>query len=54
MGQIEWFNRKFEFNSTTVDYQSLVDRLASAPYELKSSVEGINEDLLVFKPDGKW
>ena len=50
----KWFDRKFDFDFGIEKYASVYNRLQQAPDRLKGLVLHLPEDVLVFKPDGKW
>lgn len=54
MKGIKWFDRKFEFNFGIEHYTSLLERLKQAPAALKAALGHTPEDILQYKPGGKW
>jgi len=54
MDNAKWFERKFDFDFGIDKYAAVFNRLQQAPDTLKNKVLHLPEDVLVFKPDGKW
>jgi uncharacterized damage-inducible protein DinB len=54
MDNAKWFERKFDFDSGTDNSAAVYNRLQQAPETVKNTVLSLPEDVLVFKPDGKW
>lgn len=54
MDTAKWFERKFDFDLGTDKYAAVYNRLQRAPETVKDMVLSLPEDVLVFKPDGKW
>jgi hypothetical protein len=54
MAQINWFERKFEFNNNENTMPSVLERLEGTPIRLKEKLSLINPSLLKIKPEGKW
>ncbi|MEL6253854.1 MAG: DinB family protein [Bacteroidota bacterium] len=54
MKQVNWFDRKFNFNHNQHILPSIIERLRLCPAGLIASIEGIKQEILVAKPKGKW
>src|SRR5689334_8336208 len=54
MGQVNWFDRKFEFSATQNIMPSLVERLEGTPVRLREKMKRIAPSWYTVKPDGKW
>lgn len=54
MGQVNWFDRKFEFSATQNTMPSLMERLEGTPVRLREKMNRIDPSLYTLKPDGKW
>lgn len=53
--QIEWVERKFNFDDLhTGLFPNIVERLRGTPVRLESVLNGLSEEFLITKPDGKW
>jgi N-acetylglutamate synthase-like GNAT family acetyltransferase/uncharacterized damage-inducible protein DinB len=51
---INWFERKFDFNLSKADFEILLDRLDKNAERLRKITVGTPEQILNFKPSGKW
>jgi len=54
MNTTKWFDRKFDLNFDTEKYTAIHSRLEQAPDTLGQIVAHLPEDILVYKPEGKW
>jgi len=50
----EWFERKFDFTFPVEQYPNVCVRLRGTPARLEEMLRGIDRDVLVRKPTGKW
>jgi hypothetical protein len=54
MNNGKWFEREFDLSFGAEKYAAIYKQLAGAPERLRQAVTGVQEALLVEKPDGKW
>jgi hypothetical protein len=54
MGQVNWFDRKFDFSGNQNTMPTIVERLEGTPIRLRAKLSKIDERLLRVKPEGKW
>jgi|SRR5688572_15652246 len=54
MGQVNWFDRKFESISRQNIMPSIIERLDGTPLRLKHKLTKADPTLYKIKPDGKW
>ena len=52
--QINWVERKFDFNFPVTVFPCIVERFRGTPARLEEMSKGLSEKTLTFKPDGKW
>lgn len=52
--QINWFERKFEFNTGVSAFESLIERLAGSPGLFMERISQASEESGHRKPEGKW
>jgi hypothetical protein len=52
--QINWVERKFDFNFPATVFPCIVERFRGTPARLEEMTKGLSENTLTFKPDGKW
>jgi len=52
--QLPWVERKFDFNFHVEIFPSVLERFRGVPARLEEITKDIDEDILIFKPDGKW
>lgn len=50
----KWFDRKFEFNVTPGDMPAVISRLEATMELIRKGIEGLTNEQLENKPDGKW
>lgn len=50
----KWFERKFDFNVSNDDHAVVNNRLQQTIEKLQQLLAGLPNDLLVYKPQGKW
>lgn len=50
----KWFDRQFNFGLGRKDFPALLSRMENAALKVKEITQGLSEDHLHFKPDGKW
>ncbi len=49
-----WFERRFNFDKSQFIFPSILVRLEGTPLRLLSKVQNLNDDLVRWKPEGKW
>ena len=54
MGQINWFDRKFDFSSDQNIMPSIIERLEGTPIRVREKLKQIDATLYKIKPDNKW
>src|ERR1700760_2636190 len=54
MQRTEWFNRKFPTMDDNGIFVSIIERLAGTPARLVEMTNGLAEDQLILKRNGKW
>ena len=54
MGQVNWFDRKFDFGVNQNIMPSIIERLEGTPIRLKEKLRIIDSSVYKIKPDGKW
>lgn len=54
MGQIKWFERKFDFSFEQNIFPSIIERMKGTPMRLTSAIKEIPLDMLEAKLDDKW
>src|SRR5688500_16709946 len=54
MGQVNWFDRKFDFAINQNIMPSIIERLEGTPIRIKEKLRKIDPSLYKIKPDGKW
>lgn len=52
--QLNWKERKFNFDFPVEIFPSILERFRGVPVRLEEITRGLSEEVLVFKPDGKW
>jgi len=50
----KWFDRQFNLILAQGEYAAVYERLKQAPTTLKHLINGLTEETLTGKPDGKW
>lgn len=54
MQQINWFDRKFNFDFEQNIFPSILERLSGTPLRLEAKLQGISATVLENKIDGTW
>ena len=54
MNTTKWFDRRFDFNLNNDDYAIVYRRLQQTIDELQKLAAGLPENVLAYKPAGKW
>jgi uncharacterized damage-inducible protein DinB len=54
MGQINWFERKFDFSTNENIMPSIIERLEGTPVRLREKLSQIDPSYYQLKPHGKW
>lgn len=54
MGQVNWFDRKFDFSGNQNIMPSIIERLEGTPVRLAEKLKHINPSLYKIKPHDKW
>ena len=54
MGEINWFDRKFEFSIDQNIMPSIIERLEGTPIRLKEKLKQIDPSVYKIKPNDKW
>ena len=54
MERTKWTDRKFAFNIPAGWMQNILERLRSTELRLRALVDGLPDDKISFKPNGKW
>lgn len=54
MGQVNWFDRKFESASRQNILPSVIERLDGTPLRLENKLSKIDPAVYTHKPDGNW
>ena len=54
MGQVNWFDRKFDFGVNQNIMPSIIERLEGTPIRLKEKLRITDSSLYKIKPNGKW
>lgn len=54
MGQVKWFERRFDFSYTQNIFPSILERLRGTPARLEEKIRAIEHGLLTEKPDQAW
>ena len=54
MERTKWTDRKFIFNIPAGWMQNILERLRSTELRLRALVDGLPDDKISFKPNGKW
>ena len=54
MQRTKWTNRKFTFNIPAGWMQNIFERLRGTELRLRALVDGLPDDRISFKPNGKW
>ena len=52
--QINWVERKFEFNFPATVFPCIVERFRGTPVRLEEMTKNLSEKTLTSKPNGKW
>ncbi len=52
--QLNWIERKFDFNLPVEIFPSVLERFKGVPARLEEIIKNLNEKKLNFKPEGKW
>ena len=52
--QINWVERKFDFNFPVTVFPCTIERFRGTPARLEEMTKGLSEKTLIVKPDGKW
>ena len=54
LNQLPWVERKFDFDFSVEIFPSVLERFRGVPARLEEITKDIDEDILIFKPAGKW
>jgi uncharacterized damage-inducible protein DinB len=54
MNTSKWFDRQFDFNLSNDEYALVYKRLQHSIDKLQQIVPGLSNDVLIYKPQGKW
>ena len=54
MNPSKWFDRQFDFNLSNDEYALVYKRLQHSIDKLLQIVPGLSNDVLIYKPQGKW
>lgn len=52
--QLPWVERKFDFDFSVEIFPSVLERFRGVTARLEEIAKDIDEDILIFKPAGKW
>lgn len=52
--QFPWIERKFNFNFPVEIFPCILERFRGVPVRIEEVTKNLSEDILTFKPDGKW
>jgi DinB superfamily len=52
--QLNWVERKFNFESPVEIFPSMLERFRGTPARLEETTKDLAEEILTFKPEGKW
>jgi hypothetical protein len=52
--QLNWIDRKFNFDFPVEIFPSVLERFRGTPARLEEMTKNLPEEILTFKPDGKW
>ncbi len=52
--QLDWLNRKFQFDFPVEIFPSILERFRGTPARLEEVTQNLSEENLTFKPEGKW
>jgi hypothetical protein len=52
--QINWVERKFDFNFPVEILPVIIERFRGVPARLEELTKNLSEEILIFKPEGKW
>jgi uncharacterized damage-inducible protein DinB len=54
MGQVNWFDRKFDFAINQNIMPSIIERLEGTPIRIKEKLSKIDSSFYKIQPEGKW
>jgi uncharacterized damage-inducible protein DinB len=54
MGQVNWFDRKFDFSGDQNTIPSILERLEGTPIRLREKLKRIDPTRYIIKPENKW
>jgi uncharacterized damage-inducible protein DinB len=54
ISQTPWVERKFNFDFPVGMYPCLLERLRGTPVSLREMVAGLNDEVLMIKPNNRW
>lgn len=49
-----WINKKFTFEFDNTELQKVLNKLKEAPLKIRKLVADVSEQVLTYKPEGKW
>jgi hypothetical protein len=52
--QLNWVERKFDFNFPVEILPVIIERFRGVPARLEELTKNLSEEILIFKPEGKW
>jgi len=54
MKQVNWFDRKFDFQDNQNIFPSIIERLTGTPIRLEEKLNGVAESVLIASADNSW
>ncbi len=52
--QLNWIERKFNFDFPVETFPSILERFRGVPARLEEMTKNLSEEILTLKPEGKW